>query len=67
MQVATNALAYKAMLQEPKYIIDCFTESMTSVHLLLSDKDSVMSTNKKGLTNAANLLNDFLSERAGTS
>ena len=43
MQPAIETMAHKAILQEAKYIVDCFFTPMTLAHLKLSDKESVLS------------------------
>uniref|UniRef100_A0A1A7Y3P9 Si:ch73-30l9.1 n=1 Tax=Iconisemion striatum TaxID=60296 RepID=A0A1A7Y3P9_9TELE len=41
MKSAIEMMAHKAILQEPKYIVDCFSTPMSHVKLKLPDKDSV--------------------------
>ena len=43
MEPAIKIMAHKAILQEPKYILDCFSTSMALVQMRLSDKQSVLS------------------------
>ncbi|CAI5671024.1 uncharacterized protein LOC120442062 [Oreochromis aureus] len=43
MQPAIETMAHKAVLQEPKYIMDCFSTPMACLQLKLSDKESVLS------------------------
>ncbi|XP_042073485.1 uncharacterized protein LOC121813664 [Haplochromis burtoni] len=43
MQPAIETMAHKAILQEPKYIMDCFSTPMARLQLKLSDKESVLS------------------------
>lgn len=43
MQPAIETMAHKAILQEAKYVVDCFFTPMTLAQLKLSDKESVMS------------------------
>ncbi|KAM9475207.1 uncharacterized protein Hap1MRO34_011056 isoform 1-T2 [Clarias gariepinus] len=43
MESAIQTMAHKAILQEPKYIVDCFSKAMSCVQLNLSDKKSVLS------------------------
>ncbi|XP_078018787.1 uncharacterized protein LOC144458879 [Epinephelus lanceolatus] len=43
MQPAIETMAHKAILQEPKYIVDCFSTPMALVQQKLSDKESVLS------------------------
>ncbi|XP_029991495.1 uncharacterized protein LOC115420399 [Sphaeramia orbicularis] len=38
-----QTMAHKAILQQPKYIIDCFSEALSYVQLNLLDKTSVLS------------------------
>ncbi|KAL4006888.1 nucleoside diphosphate-linked moiety X motif 19, mitochondrial [Sarotherodon galilaeus] len=43
MQLAIERMAHKAILQEPKYIVDCFSTPMACLQQRLSDKESVLS------------------------
>lgn len=43
MQPAIETMAHKAILQEAKYVVDCFFTPMTLAQLKLSDKESVLS------------------------
>ncbi|XP_030580814.1 uncharacterized protein LOC115777119 [Archocentrus centrarchus] len=43
MQPAIEAMAHKAILQEPKYVVDCFSTAMACVQLKLSNRESVVS------------------------
>ncbi|CAJ1057723.1 uncharacterized protein LOC119795027 [Xyrichtys novacula] len=43
MKSAIEIMAHKAILQEPKYVIDCFSTPMSLVKLKLPDKKSVLS------------------------
>lgn len=43
MKSAIETMAHKAILQEPKYIVDCFSTPMSLVKLKLPDKESVLS------------------------
>lgn len=43
MKSAIETMAHKAILQEPKYIADCFSTPMSLVKLKLPDKESVLS------------------------
>ncbi|KAK0137747.1 hypothetical protein N1851_026051 [Merluccius polli] len=43
MKSAIEIMAHKAILQEPKYIVDCFSTPMSLVKLKLPDKKSVLS------------------------
>ncbi|CAI5697433.1 unnamed protein product [Oreochromis niloticus] len=43
MQPAIETMAHKAILQEPKYIMDCFSTPMARLQLKLSGKESVLS------------------------
>ncbi|XP_042072313.1 uncharacterized protein LOC102292789 isoform X2 [Haplochromis burtoni] len=43
MQLAIERMAHKAILQEPKYIVDCFSTPMAGLQQKLSDKESVLS------------------------
>ncbi|XP_076735375.1 uncharacterized protein LOC143414576 [Maylandia zebra] len=43
MQPAIETMAHKAILQEPKYIMDCFSTPMAHLQLKLADKESVLS------------------------
>ncbi|XP_054641985.1 uncharacterized protein LOC129187162 isoform X2 [Dunckerocampus dactyliophorus] len=43
MKAAIETMAHKAILQEPKYIIDCFSIPMSHVFPKLFDKQSVLS------------------------
>ena len=43
MEPAIKIMAHKAILQEPKYILDCFSTSMALVQNRLSNKQSVLS------------------------
>ncbi|KAF3834148.1 hypothetical protein F7725_025352 [Dissostichus mawsoni] len=47
MEPAIETMAHKAILQEPKYIVDCFLTPMSLVQLKLPDKDSVLSLYEK--------------------
>ncbi|KAL6481305.1 hypothetical protein MHYP_G00093900 [Metynnis hypsauchen] len=42
MQPTIEAMAHKAIIQEPKYIVDCFSTAMACVKLKLSNKESVV-------------------------
>lgn len=42
LQPAIKTMAHKAILQEAKYVIDCFASPMAHVKILLSDKQSVL-------------------------
>lgn len=43
MEPAIKIMAHKAILQEPKYIVDYFSKPMALVKLKLPDKESVLS------------------------
>ncbi|XP_039899487.1 uncharacterized protein LOC120740976 isoform X3 [Simochromis diagramma] len=43
MQLAIERMAHKAILQEPKYIVDCFSTPMAGLQQKLSDKERVLS------------------------
>lgn len=43
MEVAIQTMAHKAILQEPKYIIDCFSKTMIFALLKVPDQDSLLS------------------------
>ncbi|XP_057686772.1 uncharacterized protein LOC130912772 [Corythoichthys intestinalis] len=43
LQPAIETMAHKALLQEPKYIVDCFSSPMVLVYQKLPDKGSVLS------------------------
>ncbi|XP_039465637.1 probable ubiquitin carboxyl-terminal hydrolase 5 isoform X2 [Oreochromis aureus] len=43
IQLAIERMAHKAILQEPKYIVDCFATPMACLQQKLSDKESVLS------------------------
>lgn len=43
IEAAIETMAHKAILQEPKYIVDCFSTPMALVQTKLSDKESVLS------------------------
>lgn len=42
MKSAIEIMAHKAILQEPKYIVDCFSTPMSLVKLKLPDKESLL-------------------------
>ncbi|XP_034535248.1 uncharacterized protein LOC117809829 isoform X2 [Notolabrus celidotus] len=43
MEPAIETMAHKSILQEPKFIVDCFSTPMEHVKLKLPDKESLMS------------------------
>ena len=43
MEPAIETMAHKAILHEPKYIVDCLSSPITLIQVKLSDKESVMS------------------------
>ncbi|XP_051929411.1 uncharacterized protein LOC127605682 isoform X1 [Hippocampus zosterae] len=43
LQPSIETMAHKALLQEPKYILDCFATILHLVHYKLPDKESVLS------------------------
>ncbi|KAI7814465.1 hypothetical protein IRJ41_018701 [Triplophysa rosa] len=43
MEVAIQTMAHKAILQEPKYIIDCFSKTMQFALLKVPDQESLLS------------------------
>lgn len=43
LQPAIETMAHKALLQEAKYVVDCFSTPMAHVKVLLADKESVLS------------------------
>ncbi|XP_034080790.1 uncharacterized protein LOC117551840 [Gymnodraco acuticeps] len=73
MEPAIETMAHKAILQEPKYIVDCFLTPMSLVQLQLPDKDSVLSLyeNKKATGRRVSQLfettNVVLSQREQTT
>lgn len=59
MEVAIQTMAHKAILQEPKYIIDCFSKTMPLALLNVPDQESLLSlygTQKATGTKVAQLL-----------
>lgn len=43
MKVAIQKVAHKAILQEPKYVIDCFSRAMQFALLKVPDQESLVS------------------------
>ncbi len=70
MNVAFQTMAHKAILQEPKYVIDCFSRAMPFALLKVPDQESLLSlydtkkaTGIKSGTATSNNTADLLSER----
>ncbi|XP_007544337.1 uncharacterized protein LOC103132471 [Poecilia formosa] len=59
IQQAIETMAHKAILQEPKYILDCFSTSMSCVQVELADKKSLLSLYEKKKASGKRLLQLF--------
>ncbi|XP_032409601.1 uncharacterized protein LOC116721178 [Xiphophorus hellerii] len=59
IQQAIETMAHKAILQEPKYILDCFSTSMACVQVELADKKSLLSLYEKKKASGKRLLQLF--------